>query len=48
MQVSFDAIPMADGLKIGASYFEFDKQGDEGKKDQDSRKWCILRYLRNW
>ena len=34
MQVSFDAIPMADGLKIGASYFEFDKQGDEGKKDQ--------------
>ena len=36
MQVSFDAIPMADGLKIGASYFEFDKQGDEGKKDQEA------------
>ena len=27
MQLSFDAIPMADGLKIGASYFTFDKQG---------------------
>ena len=36
MQVSFDAIPMADGLKIGASYFQFDKQGDEGKKDQEA------------
>ena len=36
MQVSFDAIPMADGLKIGASYFDFDKQGDEGKKDQEA------------
>ena len=36
MQVSFDAIPMADGLKIGASYFEFDKQGDETKKDQEA------------
>jgi hypothetical protein len=36
MQVSFDAIPMADGLKIGASHFTFDKQGDEGKKDQEA------------
>jgi len=36
MQVSFDSIPMADGLKIGASYFQFDKQGDEGKKDQEA------------
>ena len=36
MQVSFDAIPMADGLKIGASYFEFDKQGATGKRDQDA------------
>ena len=36
MQASFSAIPMADGLKIGASYFEFDKQGDEGKKDQEA------------
>jgi len=36
MQASFDAIPMADGLKIGASYFEFDRQGDEGKKDQEA------------
>ena len=36
MQVSFDAIPMADGLKIGASYLEFDRQGDEGKKDQEA------------
>ena len=37
MQVSFDAIPMADGLKIGASYFEFDQQGGDGvKKDQEA------------
>ena len=35
MQVSFDAIPMADGLKVGASYFEFDKQG-ASKRDQDA------------
>jgi len=36
MQVSFDALPGVDGLKIGASYFDFDKQGDEGKKDQEA------------
>ena len=36
MQVSFDAIPFLDGVKIGADYFEFDKQGDEGKKDQEA------------
>ena len=37
MQVSFDAIPMADGLKVGASYFEFDQQGGDGvKKDQEA------------
>ena len=36
MQVSFDALPGLDGLKIGASYFDFDKQGDEGKKDQEA------------
>ena len=36
MQASFSAIPMADGLKIGASHFTFDKQGDEGKKDQEA------------
>ncbi len=30
-----DAIPFADGLKIGASYFEFDKQG-AAKKDQEA------------
>jgi len=35
MQVSFDAIPFADGLKIGASYFEFDKQGAT-VKDQEA------------
>ena len=35
MQVAFDAIPMADGLKIGASYFQFDKQGAT-KKDQEA------------
>ena len=35
MQVAFDAIPMADGLKIGASYFQFDKQG-AAKKDQEA------------
>ena len=35
-QVSFDAIPFLDGVKIGADYFEFDKQGDEGKKDQEA------------
>jgi len=35
-QVSFDALPMLDGLKIGADYMEFDKQGDEGKRDQDA------------
>ena len=35
MQVSFDALPMADGLKIGASYFTFDKQGAT-KKDQEA------------
>jgi|TARA_B100002052_G_scaffold298845_1_gene333790 hypothetical protein len=35
MQVSFDAIPMADGLKIGASYFTFDKQG-AAIKDQEA------------
>ena len=33
-QVSFDAIPFLDGVKIGADYMEFDKAGDEGKKDQ--------------
>jgi len=32
MQVTFDAIPMADGLKVGASYFEFDEQGADGAK----------------
>jgi len=36
MQVSFDALPGLDGLKIGASYFDFDKQGDEAKKDQEA------------
>jgi hypothetical protein len=36
MQASFDAIPYLDGLKIGASYFEFDKQGHEVKRDQDA------------
>ena len=36
MQVSFDALPGVDGLKIGASYFDFDKQGDESKKDQEA------------
>jgi len=36
MQVSFDAIPMADGLKIGASYFERDKQGAT-KRDADAQ-----------
>jgi len=36
MQISFSAIPMAEGLKVGASYFEFDKQGEEGKRDQDA------------
>jgi len=37
MQASFSAIPMADGLKIGASYFEFDQQGGDGvKKDQEA------------
>jgi len=35
MQVSFDSIPMAEGLKIGASYFSFDKQG-QSKKDQEA------------
>ena len=35
-QVSFDAIPFLDGVKIGADYMEFDKQGDEGKRDQDA------------
>ena len=35
MQVSFDAIPMVDGLKIGASYFTFDKQG-AARKDQEA------------
>ena len=35
MQVSFDAIPFAEGLKIGASYFEFDKQG-AARKDQEA------------
>ena len=35
MQVSFDAIPMVDGLKIGASYFTFDKQGAT-RKDQEA------------
>ena len=35
-QVSFDAIPFLDGVKIGADYMEFDKQGDEGKKDQEA------------
>jgi len=33
-QVSFDAIPYLDGVKIGADYMEFDKQGIQGKKDQ--------------
>ena len=33
-QVSFDAIPFLDGVKIGADYMEFDKQGIQGKKDQ--------------
>ena len=33
-QVSFDAIPYLDGVKIGADYMEFDKQGITGKKDQ--------------
>ncbi len=36
IQVSFDALPGLDGLKIGASYFDFDKQGDEAKKDQEA------------
>ena len=36
MQVSFDAIPMADGLKIGASYFERDEQGAAAKRDADA------------
>ena len=36
MQVSFDAIPMVDGLKVGASHITFDKQGEEGKKDQEA------------
>ena len=35
-QVSFDAIPFADGLKIGADYMDFDKQGIVGKKDQEA------------
>ena len=37
MQVSYDAIPMADGLTIGASYFEFDKQGDKVKKTKKQK-----------
>ena len=37
MQVSFDAIPMADGLKIGASYFERDEQGAASKRDADAQ-----------
>ena len=36
MQISFDAIPMADGLKIGASYFERDEQGAATKRDADA------------
>ena len=36
MQISFDAIPMADGLKIGASYFERDQQGAAAKRDADA------------
>jgi len=35
-QVSFDAIPFLDGVKIGADYMEFDKQGITGKKDQEA------------
>ena len=35
MQISFDAIPMADGLKVGASYFERDEQG-QAKRDADA------------
>ena len=37
MQVSFDAIPMADGLKVGASYFERDEQGAATKRDADAQ-----------
>ena len=36
MQISFDAIPMADGLKVGASYFERDEQGAAAKRDADA------------
>jgi len=35
-QASFDAIPFLDGVKIGADYMEFDKQGVTGKKDQEA------------
>jgi hypothetical protein len=37
MQLKIAEIPMADGLTLGASYFEFDKQGvGSGKRDQDA------------
>ena len=35
-QVSFNAIPFLDGVTIGADYMEFDKQGSQGKRDQDA------------
>ena len=37
MQISFDAIPMAEGLKVGASYFERDQQGATVKLDADAQ-----------
>ena len=44
MQVSFDAIPMADGLKIGASYFQRDKQGAT-KRDADAESGAYLSLI---
>ena len=49
MQISFDAIPFADGLKVGASYFERDEQGAATKRDADAESgaWYATYSLGN-